>query len=297
MNFAKRIYFVIGLSLLLVACGKTADDSEAVSQSIVGEASTNISDLDTDNYEGEIEEDDISNDAEEISEDETESLQTDNSEDKDDNLEFINGTKRISTTGVDDTDNFYGLEFTKDSDIFSRIKGVSYKDNCPIPLSDLRYLHVLHIGFDGQTHEGELICNKKIAEDLLEIFEDLYQANYQIEKIRLIDEYGADDEASMEDNNSSCFNFRYISHTNKISKHGYGLAVDINTLYNPYVKTVDGNLYIEPNNATSYVDRTADFLHKIDESDLAYQLFTAHGFSWGGSWNSSKDYQHFEMDN
>ena len=201
---------------------------------------------------------------------------------------------KMTTTNVKDTDNFYGIEFTKDSDIFARIKGKSYKDDCTVPVSDLRYLHVLHVGFDGQTHEGEIICNKAIAEDLLEIFEALYEAGYQIEKIKLVDEYNAEDEASMADNNSSAFNFRFISHTTKISNHGKGMAIDINPLYNPYIKTVNGNLNIEPANSTEYVDRTKDFPHKIDENDLAYQLFIAHGFSWGGAWSSSKDYQHFE---
>lgn len=204
------------------------------------------------------------------------------------------GETKMTTTNVKDTENFYGIEFTEDSEIFARIKGKSYKDDCTIPVSDLRYLHVLHVGFDGQTHEGEIICNKSIAEDLLEIFEALYEAEYPIEKIKLVDEYNAEDEASMADNNSSCFNFRFISHTTKVSNHGAGLAIDINPLYNPYVKTVDGALSIEPANGAPYVDRSADFPYKIDENDLAYQLFTAHGFTWGGAWSSSKDYQHFE---
>ncbi len=211
--------------------------------------------------------------------------------------ELPTGETLMETTKVDDTTNFYGIEFTEDSEIFSRIYGKSYKENCTVPVSDLRYLHVLHVGFDGETHEGEIICNKYIAEDLLEIFEDLYEAEYPIEKIKLVDEYDADDEASMADNNSSCFNFRFISHTTKVSKHGYGLAMDINTLYNPYVKTVDGQLSVEPANATAYVDRSQDFPYKITEDDLAYQLFIAHGFEWGGSWSSSKDYQHFEVSN
>ncbi|MBQ6776205.1 MAG: M15 family metallopeptidase [Synergistaceae bacterium] len=181
-----------------------------------------------------------------------------------------------------------------DDEIFARIKGKSYKDNCPVPLEDLRYLRVLHVGFDGQTHEGEMICNTSIAEDLLDIFQKLYEAGYQIEKIRLVDEYDADDELSMRDNNSSCFNFRFISHTTTISKHGLGLAVDINTLYNPYVKMVDGKFNLEPATAGDYVDRSRDFPHKIDENDLCYKLFTEHGFEWGGNWKSVKDYQHFE---
>lgn len=198
------------------------------------------------------------------------------------------------TTEINVDEEFYALEFDENSEIFARIKGKSYKDNCTVPLSDLRYLHVLHVGFDGETHEGEIICNKAIADDLLDIFRQLYDAGYQIEKIKLVDEYDADDEKSMADNNSSAFNFRFISHSTTVSNHGYGLAIDINPLYNPYVKTVNGRLNVEPANSTAYVDRTQDFDHKIDENDLAYQLFIAHGFEWGGSWRSSKDYQHFE---
>lgn len=157
-------------------------------------------------------------------------------------------------------------------DIFEKMQGKSYKADCTVPREDLRYLHVLHMGFDGQTKEGELVVNKAIAEDVLAIFRQLYEAEYPIEKVRLVDEYDADDEASMSDNNSSAFNFRFISHTTTISKHGLGMAVDINTLYNPYVKTVNGKLSIEPANAKAYVDRSGDFPHKIDHDDLCYKL-------------------------
>ena len=179
-------------------------------------------------------------------------------------------------------------------DIFEKMQGKSYKVDCTLPRENLRYIHVLHVGFDNQVHEGELVVNKDIADDVLEIFKELYESGYQIEKVRLVDEYDADDESSMSDNNSSAFNFRFISHTTKISKHGMGMAVDINTLYNPYVKTVDGELSIEPANAADYVDRSRDFSHKIDHDDLCYKLFTEHGFEWGGDWTHSKDYQHFE---
>ena len=179
-------------------------------------------------------------------------------------------------------------------DIFEKMQGKSYKADCTLPRENLRYIHVLHVGFDNQVHEGELVVNKDIADDVLEIFKELYESGYQIEKVRLVDEYNADDEASMSDNNSSAFNFRFISHTTKISKHGMGMAVDINTLYNPYVKTVNGEQSIEPANAADYVDRSRDFSHKIDHDDLCYKLFTEHGFEWGGDWTHSKDYQHFE---
>ena len=180
-------------------------------------------------------------------------------------------------------------------DIFEKMQGKSYKENCTVPREELRYLHILHVGFDNNTHEGELIVNKRIAEDVLDIFKELYKAGYQIEKVRLIDDYNAQDELSMRDNNSSAFNFRYISYSTTLSKHAMGLAVDINTLYNPYIKQVDGRLNIEPANAVNYVDRNRQFPHKIDHDDLCYKLFTKYGFEWGGDWEDSKDYQHFEI--
>ena len=182
-----------------------------------------------------------------------------------------------------------------DDEIFARIKGKSFKDDCTLPREDLRYIHVLHKDLEGNTHEGEMICNAYIAYDLIDIFMKLYEASYPIEKIRLVDEYNADDETSMRDNNSSSFNFRFISHTTKISNHGLGLAVDINTLYNPYVKEVNGKRNVEPATAEEYTDRSKDFPYKIDTEDLCYKLFTEHGFEWGGSWTRAKDYQHFEV--
>lgn len=142
---------------------------------------------------------------------------------------------------------------------------------------------------------GELVVSRLIADDVLDIFKQLYEASYEIEKIRLIDEYDADDEKSMSDNNSSAFNFRYISYSTKLSKHALGLAVDINTLYNPYVKNVDGRRNVEPANAEKYTDRSIEFPHKIDHDDLCYKVFAEHGFEWGGDWEHAKDYQHFEM--
>ena len=124
-------------------------------------------------------------------------------------------------------------------DLFDRMKcGNTYKADCVVPREDLRYLLVLHKDKDGNTHQGEIVVHKLIAEDVLEIFEKLYDADYPIERMVLPDNYMADDEIMMRDNNSSGFNFRFISHTNKISKHGLGMAVDINTLYNPYYKIV-----------------------------------------------------------
>ena len=190
-------------------------------------------------------------------------------------------------------ESFYITEIT--DDIWQRINGKSFKEDCTLPLEDLRYLHVLHVDAEGVEHEGEMICNVHIADTVLDILRQLYEAGYPIEKIRLVDEYDAVDEASMRDNNSSSFNFRFISHTTTVSKHGLGLAVDINTLYNPYIKYVNNEQVLEPATAEPYLDREAEFPYKIERGDLCYRLFTENGFEWGGDWTNSKDYQHFEL--
>lgn len=164
-----------------------------------------------------------------------------------------------------------------------------------ITLDELRYVHIWHYDFDGNPAEGELICNEYIAQDLVEIFYELYRSEYQLERVLLIDEYDGDDTASMEDNNTSCFNYRLVEGSTNLSKHAYGLAVDINPFYNPYITyDKDGTEKVSPAAAEGYADRSASFAYKIDENDLCYKLFIQHGFTWGGNWNSSKDYQHFQ---
>lgn len=175
--------------------------------------------------------------------------------------------------------------------IFKRMDGVSFKEDNPVAREDLRYMKVLYWGYDNKPHQGEMIVHKAIAEDLVDIFYRLYMAGYPINSIQMVDTYGGNDEVSMSNNNSSCFNGRKIAGSDEWSMHAYGLAIDINPLYNPQVLS-DGTVL--PIAGAAYADREGSFLYKIDENDYAYKLFTSHGFTWGGDWSSSKDYQHFE---
>lgn len=195
------------------------------------------------------------------------------------------------------------------NDLISYITGISYPalpseapegtlnvgEQNDISYADLRYVHIIHYDFDGKLAEGELICHNSIAEDLVEIFYDLYASEYQIEKVTLIENYNGDDTASMADNNTSCFNYRVVDGTKSLSRHALGLAIDINPLYNPYIRyDKKGGQTVSPVEGEAYADRTVSFPYKIDPDDLCYRLFTEHGFTWGGNWNSSKDYQHFQ---
>ena len=160
---------------------------------------------------------------------------------------------------------------------------------------ELDTLRVKHVDFNGKTQTGILICNKRISNDLHEIFAALYQAKYPIERIRPISEYQDDDERSMQANNTSCYCYRVVEGSSKLSNHARGLAIDINPLYNPCVRRKkDGTLLIQPVTGKPYVNRTKAFRYKITKDDLCYRLFTQHGFKWGGNWRTVKDYQHFE---
>ena len=192
------------------------------------------------------------------------------------------------------TDHCFAIEPISDS-IFKRISGKSFQNDCTTPRSQLRYLKVLHYNEEGKILTGEMICHKDISHDLIDIFRRLYEAKYPISRMVLIDNYNADDEASMKDNNSTCFNYRNVAGSKSKSKHSLGRAIDINPLYNPYVKRrTNGALTVRPEGAAKYADRSRSFAMKIDRNDLCYKEFTKHGFTWGGNWRTVKDYQHFE---
>lgn len=189
-------------------------------------------------------------------------------------------------------DGFY--QETLSDTLIERITGSSYHENDDISLDQLRFLHVLYYDFNNEIKDGELICNKQIADDLLEIFSTLYDNAYQIDKIQLIDVYDADDDLSCADDNTACFNYRVVAGSTTLSKHALGMAIDINPFYNPYVTYPDGKERISPAGSEVYADRSNDNPHMIRKGDLCYQLFIDHGFTWGGEWKSLKDYQHFQ---
>ena len=191
-------------------------------------------------------------------------------------------------------DRYFTISEIPDT-IFEFMQGRSYKEDCLIPRSDLRYLIILHRNMEGQAVVGELVVNKEIADDILAIMRELYDLYYPIEQVRLVDYYEGVDELSMAANNSSAFNWRPLTgSTTKISRHAMGMAIDINPLYNPYYKFHRGVEIIKPEEGEPYVDRMWEFPYIIEEDDVCYQLFMERGFKWGGDWNSLKDYQHFE---
>ncbi len=187
----------------------------------------------------------------------------------------------------------------RDGDVFARINGKSYRDNPNIRLEDLRYLRILHYNFDHEIQSGEMIVNRRIADDVLNVFRELFDAEYEIQSVFLVDNYWtwngtSTDTASIDVNNTSAFNYREATGSNHLSNHAYGLAIDINPQQNPYVWYSGGRLRYAHDNAAPYVDRTVDDPHVIKKDDVCYSIFIKYGFTWGGNWKSPIDYQHFE---
>ena len=172
-----------------------------------------------------------------------------------------------------------------------RMRGSSYPEGATVALDELRYLRIAYYDFYGKPQMGEMVCNVAIAQDLLEIFQALYEERYPIHSIRLVDDFDGSDDESMRADNTSCFNFRTVPGQKKLSRHALGMAVDVNPLENPYI---DRRGVVHPAEGAVYVDRTKNFPHKIARDDLCCRLFLEHGFRWGGAWLHSKDYQHFE---
>jgi len=152
--------------------------------------------------------------------------------------------------------------------------------------ANLTLINVFYYGFDEKLHHGQLVLHKEVAEDVREIFEIIRQIQFPIEKVVPICEYKWSDEKSMQDNNSSSFNYRFISGSKILSKHASGLAIDLNPKQNPYIKngmpSPDGSIY------------DIDAEGTITADSRIVEEFKKRGWTWGGDWKSLKDYQHFQ---
>lgn len=196
-------------------------------------------------------------------------------------------------------ENYFKIyEITEGDSVYERINGKSFRPNNSITISDLRYMKILHYNYAHQIQVGEIVCNKDIAQDLLDVFWDLYRIEYEIQSVILVDEFWTGDPndtdwASVDANNSSCFNYRTVNHSSNMSNHAWGRAIDINPQMNPYVIYSEGRATYTHDNASDYIDRSTGYSHMISRGDACYNIFIEHGFSWGGSWNNP-DYQHFE---
>lgn len=194
---------------------------------------------------------------------------------------------------------FSAYEIVEGDPVYQRINEKSYRQNTDIGLDELTYFKMLHYNFDGEIQVGELIMNSGLKEDILEIFQELFEHQYQIQSMYLVDNYWTgdgitSDNASIDQNNTSAFNYRQSTASAELSNHAFGRAIDINPLQNPYIWYNEDGTPDEYYRDEKYMDRSLDDPHIIDHDDLCCRLFLERGFTWGGDWVNPIDYQHFE---
>ena len=177
-----------------------------------------------------------------------------------------------------------------DSAQAKRMTGVSWRPSCPVGLRDLRLLRLSYWGFDGRSRIGRLIVHRDVAVKMRQVFRDLYAARFPIRRMVPVDAYGGSDFRSIEADNTSAFNCRFVEGTTRWSNHAFGRAIDVNPIENPYVS--GGSTAHAA--SRPYVDRARRRPGMAFEGGALVRAFDRIGWGWGGRWASSvKDYQHF----
>lgn len=224
------------------------------------------------------------------------------------------GVSVESVTYVDVTSNV-GLGTKEDipEDVKANMDGVSMQGLSGTSYKDLSYLTIPYYDFNGKIQKGNMVVKKELADEVLLIFQELYTAQYPIERMDTVEDFKSSmnsvdfgdqkdadygiklDITSMWYNNTSAFNDRNTS-SGSSSNHSTGCAIDLNPKINPYVEE---NRYT-PLNAEKYTKRDMSGWSEVEKKAVInkdseiYKIFTKYGWSWGGDWETSKDYQHFE---
>jgi poly-gamma-glutamate synthesis protein (capsule biosynthesis protein) len=170
----------------------------------------------------------------------------------------------------------------------------SSRPGCPVPLADLRYLRMTYVGYDGRAHLGEMVVHEDYAVRVARVFARLYDAGWPIRRMRLVDDYLGNDESSMAANNTSGFNCRRVAGSRSWSAHAFGAAIDLNPVQNPDLSGPS----VKPGAGRRFaaVDRSLEGHPPpgvIASDGPVVRAFARIGWTWGGTWSSGKDYQHF----
>jgi hypothetical protein len=195
-----------------------------------------------------------------------------------------------ATVGGAAKPKFIGKASKIDDARAKRMKGRSWHQGCPVAISQLRLLRVRHWDFKGDVERGRLIVHEDSDRKILEVMESLFEERFPIRRMEVIDKYGGDDHKSMNADNTSAFNCRFVAGTQNWSQHAFGRALDLNPIENPYV-TPSG--HVSPPAGRPYADRGRDAKGMIHGGDATVRAFKRVGWEWAGNWNGTKDFQHF----
>jgi hypothetical protein len=168
----------------------------------------------------------------------------------------------------------------------------TWAPGCPVTVNELAYVRLAFWGFDDQRHTGELLINRSVARDVVAVFRRLYEERFPLEELRVTARPELDASPTGDGNDTGAFVCRPTTgSTTTFSQHAYGLAIDLNPFQNPYLK---GDLVL-PELASTFLDREDVRPGMITPDDVVVRAFAEIGWTWGGSWSSLKDYQHFSQ--
>jgi hypothetical protein len=162
----------------------------------------------------------------------------------------------------------------------------SYRAGCPVGPAALRAVSVSHWGFDGRPHQGSIVVARRVAENVVDVFRQLWRARFPIRRLQPVSAYRGSDDASMAADNTSGFNCRFVGGTSRWSMHAYGEAIDVNPLENPYVQ----GSRVSPPAGRAYVDRSRYRKGMAVDDGVLVRAFATVGWKWGAAFG---DYQHF----
>ncbi len=171
-----------------------------------------------------------------------------------------------------------------------RMVGTSWHRGCPVALADLRLVTATYWGFDKRAHTGRIVVHRDVAADVLAVLRRLYAARFPIRRMVPVDAYGGSDYRSIEADNTSAFNCRYVDGTTRWSEHAYGRAIDLNPIENPYVTSSGTTSHPA---SRRYLRRAPYRPGMAVEGGAVVRAFDAVGWGWGGRWSGARDYQHF----
>jgi hypothetical protein len=195
----------------------------------------------------------------------------------------------LAPSATGEVAQFRGSIAPIDAALAKRMTGVSWRPDCPVALRDLRLLAVSHWDFAGRSRTGRLVVHRDVAREVVGAFRELYRARFPVRRMWLVDAYGGSDFRSIEADNTSAFNCRYVDGTTRWSNHAYGTAIDVNPIENPYVS--GGRTSHRA--SMPYLDRAHRRPGMAYEGGALVRAFDQIGWGWGGRWTSVKDYQHF----
>lgn len=134
-----------------------------------------------------------------------------------------------------------------------------YLTRVSVPLSDI----------NGNIRMGSLTVHQAVANDVVNAFTEIANAGFPIK-----DAY--------------CYSWRGMAgNRQSTSHHSYGVACDINSNENYMIRNgivIAGSFW-----------KPGESPYSITPNGPVVQTFANYGWSWGGSWNSSKDYMHFSF--